>query len=97
MIISTPFEAVGAFLTVEVGSSKMAAYLTHHLDEVVQGKRKGLEMTFNVFSLEADLAKVTIAEDEDLAPGVPRRCEIATGEFRHVLAVWSELLEARGR
>jgi hypothetical protein len=97
MVISPPFQAVGAFFTIEAGSSQVVAHMTRYLDEVVQGKRQRLGMTFNIFSLEADSAKVTVAENEDLAPGVARSCEMPTADFYHLLEEWADFLKAQGR
>jgi hypothetical protein len=97
VFVAPPFEAVGAFLTLEAKSSNVVAHLMRYLGEVVQGKREGFGIAFNLFALEADPAKVAVAEDEDLAPGVPRSCEMPTVDFRHLLEEWSEFLKARGR
>src|SRR5262245_47601448 len=81
VFVAPPFEALGAFLAIEAGSSKAVAHLMRYLDEIVQGKRERLGMAFNIFSLEADLAKVSVAEDADLAPGAPRSCEMPRADF----------------
>jgi hypothetical protein len=97
IFVAPPSEAIGAFLTIEAGSSKVVAHVMRFLDEVIQDKRETLGMAFNIFGLEADLAKVAVVEDEDLAPGVPRRGEMATADFRCLLEAWLEFLKARGR
>jgi hypothetical protein len=95
VITPPPFEAAGAFLTIEAGSTPAAGHLMGHLTDVIEGRRDRLGMTFNVFSLEAGPAEVVVAEDPDLAPGEPRSCRVPTTEFRGLLAEWEAFLTAR--
>jgi len=95
MITAPPFEAAGAFLSVECGSQRVAAYLLEHLAEFLEGRCDRVAMTFNLFSLEGVSAEVTITEDEDLSPAAPRSCRLSIVEFRNLLVTWSKFLESQ--
>jgi hypothetical protein len=91
--VPTPFEAVGAFLTIDVRGVASIQRLLDGLLDVVNGNCDTFEGTYNIFSLEGDSKKISVVEDENLAPGNPRECLVPTSLLYDIASQWLQAWE----
>lgn len=92
VVTQSPFQAVGAFLSIEVPTIAIADHLIRVLDGIINSTYPPVDITYNLFSLHIDQAIAMIKEDEDLSPGTARECTIPTSVFLAITNDWKQYL-----
>jgi hypothetical protein len=92
IFVEAPFDAFGAFLTLEAASVGACDYLERLVQGVLNGGDPEVNVAFNLFSLHCKPDSVSVEEDEELAPGVPRVGHATPNTFLNLLHAWRDYL-----